>query len=683
MKDFLIEIGTEELPPKALRTLIHDFAEGMQSQLAEARIDHGLIHPYATPRRLALVIEGLAERQSDQTLQLKGPPVKVAFDGDGVAQPAATAFADKCGVPVAALEREITDKGEWLVFRKHEEGASTVSLLSGMLSEALLGMSIPRRMRWGSSPIEFVRPVHWVLALHGEALLDLIILGVRSGEASFGHRFMSDGAIRIRTPDQYEATLRERGYVIADLDKRRDLIVRGVEAAARAEGGSVVATEALYDEVAALVEWPEPIVGSFDERFLSLPREVITSTLSGHQRYFSIEGEDGSLLPRFITVANIASSDPRKVVDGNERVVRPRLSDAEFFWNTDLKQPLEDRRRALASVVYQKGLGSIADKVTRVEGLVAMLAHALGVDPADSLRAAALCKSDLVTGMVGEFPELQGIVGRYYALEQGETPAVAAAIEEHYLPRHANDALPGSIAGQIVAVADRLDTLAGLFVLNKKPSGNRDPFGLRRAALAVIRILLECRLDIDLEMLLQAAVAAQPKEADISEELENFVSDRLRGYVVDRGFSQEAFAAVAASEPRSLVDFLARLDAVRGFHEMPESTSLAAANKRIANILKKADVVSAGEVDEALLQDAAEKTLYAEIQRAVGDVRPLMDEKRYAEVLTRLASLRAPVDAFFDDVMVMADDAAIRSNRLTLLSRLRDMFLGVADISRL
>lgn len=685
MTDFLIEIGTEELPPKALKSLIKAFEQGVLDGLAGARLDCDGVVPFASPRRLALLIENLSDRQPDQTVTVKGPPVKVAFDDRGAAKPAAEAFAKKCGVSVDALARESTPKGEWLTFEKHEAGEPMLSLIGPLIEKALLDMPIPRRMRWGDSPIEFVRPVHWVLALYGKDTADIEILGVRAGNVTRGHRFMSDGPITIGSPDEYEKVLKDQGRVIASLEKRRARVVDGVEAAADAAGGIAIGSDALYDEVTALVEWPVAVTGAFEQRFLTLPREIITATLSGHQRYFSIEGADGSLLPEFITISNIDSSDPSKVSDGNERVVRPRLADAEFFWQTDLATTLEDRREKLGAVIYQQGLGTIADKVERTVAIADRLAAAVGVDGSTVRRAASLCKSDLVTGMVGEFPELQGVVGRYYAIENGESADVAIAIEEHYLPRHASDVLPESRAGRVLAVADRLDTLAGLFVAGKKPSGNRDPFGLRRAALAIIRILIERGLDLDLDEAVEHAISLQPTPAkgDAHDELMQFFKDRLRGYATDRDHSVEAFESVSVGTLTSLVDFERRLDAVSRFSDLDDADSLSAANKRIANILKKAETDESRAVDASLLNDDAEKALYTEVQSTAADVEPLLNAREYSAALTRMAALRPSVDAFFDDVMVMADDDAIRTNRLALLSELRGMFLKVADISRL
>ncbi len=685
MTDLLVEIGTEELPPKALRSLIDAFASGVETRLAEQRLSFDRVVPFASPRRLALKIDNLAERQPDREVEMKGPPVAIAFDDDGNPKPPATAFAKKCGVDVSELDRVATDKGEWLIHTASEAGQAMAELIGDIVESALLAMPIPRRMRWGDNDIEFVRPVHWVVMLYGDEIVDTEILGTSSGRETQGHRFHTEAPITVSSPSDYEAALEREGYVYADMGKRRQLVVDGVNEAATSAGGRIVDGESLYDEVNALVEWPVAVTGSFEDKFLELPREVVVSTLTGHQRYFPVENADGDLLPRFITVANLQSKQADLVIDGNERVIRPRLADAAFFWDSDRAKTLDARRESLASVVYQQGLGSVADKVERVTSIAASLATELSQDTDTVSRAAALCKCDLVTGMVGEFPDLQGIMGQYYATADGEDTTVATAIREHYQPRFSGDQLPASDAGRLLAIADRIDTLAGIFVLGKKPSGNRDPFGLRRAALGIVRILTECRLEIDLAALVARAVDAQPAsgEGDVATDLLDFITERLKGYVTDRGTPIERFDAVAATRPVTLPDFGRRLDAVNAFVELDEAESLAAANKRIANILKKVDAPAAATVDEALLGEAAEKDLYGHLKSATDTVAPLMADGDYAESLKSLAGLKEPVDRFFDDVMVMADDDAVRDNRIALLSELRRLFLGVADLSRL
>jgi len=687
--DFLVEIGTEELPPKALRSLMEAFGDNLTAAVDDARLARGDVHAYASPRRLAVLIESLAMRQEDRSVDLKGPPVKVAFDDDGNPKPAAIAFAKKCGVGVDELGRETTDKGEWLVHSAVEPGGLAGDLMPGLIEAVLGALPIPRRMRWGAGDIEFVRPVHWIVMLHGKDIVEAPIMGIPAGRASRGHRVHAPGPVDIASPALYLEVLEQDGRVIADFERRRDLVRDGVTAAATEAGGQVVDGESLYDEVAALVEWPVPLVGRFDEEYLALPRETVVSTLTGHQRYFPVANTAGELLPRFVTVANLESRDPGQVREGNERVIRPRLADAAFFWDSDRRTHLAARVPALAEVVYQRGLGSLHDKSGRVTALAEWLAGALDVNQATVARAALLAKCDLLTGMVGEFPELQGTMGRYYALADGEPEAVATAIGEHYQPRFAGDELPGSPAGQLLAVADKLDTLAGVFSIGKKPSGNRDPFGLRRSALGIVRILIERGLDIDLKATIAKAVSLQPPgKADapaLEDELYGFITERLRRYYLDRdaGLATETFDAVIARAPASLVDFDRRLAAVQAFMRLEQAASLAAANKRIANILRQAGDPQGLEVNPKLLTEDAEKSLYGVLESARETVAPMLAGRDYAAVLGELAGLRETVDRFFDDVMVMADDDAIKINRLALLGALRAMFLDVADISRL
>jgi glycyl-tRNA synthetase beta chain len=687
--DLLVEIGTEELPPKALRGLMDAFATNLGGAIDEARLEHGDVHAYASPRRLAVIVEKLAASQEDRRLSQKGPPVSVAYDDDGNPLPPATAFAKKCGVDVAELGRVKTDKGEWLAAETVEKGETSAALLPALIEQALADLPIPRRMRWGAGEAEFVRPIHWVVVLHGTEVIDGSVMGIACGNTTMGHRFHSRGPITISAPSAYLETLEREGRVIADFGVRRELVRKGVEASAIEAKGHIVDGESLYDEVAALVEWPVPVLGRFDEAFLELPREVVVSTLTGHQRYFPVADDSGALLPSFVTVANLESKEPDKVRDGNERVIRPRLADAAFFWDSDRRKALSTRREALREVVYQRGLGSLYDKSARTAEIASWVAERLGIDGSQAGRAAELCKCDLLTGMVGEFPDLQGTMGRYYAISDGETDAVATAIGEHYHPRFAGDALPETDEGRVVAMADKLDTLAGIFTIGKKPSGNRDPFGLRRAALGIIRLSIECRLDLDLKALIAKALELQPAGKEdpqvLSELLYTFISDRLRRYFLDRDpeLDTETFDAVLARQPASLVDFELRLHAVQAFLRLDEAQSLASANKRIANILRQAEVTETSDIDENLLEEGAERALYDALVSAEGTVRPLLEERDYTRALQALAALREPVDRFFDDVMVMADDTAVRSNRLALLAGLRALFLDVADISRL
>ena len=687
--DFLVEIGTEELPPKALRSLMDAFGEGLAAGINDARLSHGDVHTFASPRRLAVLVEKLAGSQDDRKIEQKGPPVSVAFDADDKPTPAATAFAAKCGVSVDELDRAQTDKGEWLTYASIEQGKAASELLPDIIERALAALPIPRRMRWGAGDAEFVRPVHWIVLLHGEDVIDASIMGIAAGRESCGHRFHSSGPISIASPGDYLGALEKDGYVIADFIRRRDMVRDGVEAAAERAGGHVVDGESLYDEVASLVEWPVPIVGGFEELYLDLPREVVVSTLTGHQRYFPVADDSGKLLPHFVTVANLESKDPEQVIEGNERVIRPRLADAAFFWDSDRKKALASREETLRDVVYQRGLGSVFDKSQRTGRIAGWLAGELDADTQTVERAASLAKCDLVTGMVGEFPDLQGIMGRYYAMAGGESDAVADAIAEHYQPRFAGDELPASEAGQILAVAEKLDTLAGVFSIGKKPSGNRDPFGLRRAALGIVRILIECGIDVDLKTLIAKAVEEQPQgkidNDELAADVYGFITERLRRYFLDRdsGLRTETFDAVMVRQPASLVDFDRRLAAVQTFARLDQAASLAAANKRIANILRKAGDPDGLEVRTKLLELEAELVLYNALNNSREKVGPMLEQRRYAEILNELADLRDPVDRFFEDVMVMADDEAVKNNRLALLGELRALFLDVADISRL
>ena len=688
-RDFLVEIGTEELPPKALRSLMEAFGENLEAGIDDLRLSHGDVHAWASPRRLTVYVEKLAASQDDRKVAQKGPPVSVAFDDDGQPKPAAIAFAKKCGVAVDELERVATDKGEWLVFNTVEEGRPAAELLPDVIERTLTSLPIPRRMRWGAGDAEFVRPVHWVVLLHGKDVIETSIMGIPTGRETRGHRFHSEGAITIGKPDAYLEALEQEGYVIADFERRREMIRDGVTEAAERVGGQIVDGESLYDEVAALVEWPVPIVGAFDEEYLDLPREAVVSTLTGHQRYFPVADDSDRLLPHFVTVANLESKDPEQVIEGNERVIRPRLADAAFFFDSDRKTSLAARQEGLRDVVYQRGLGSLFDKSQRVARLASWMAAQLDGDNEAVARAAALCKCDLLTGMVGEFPDLQGIMGRYYAMSDGEPDTVADAIAEQYQPRFAGDELPASSTGQILAVADKLDTLAGVFSIGKKPSGNRDPFGLRRAALGIVRVLVECGIDIDLKAMIARAVDEQPEgkfeAASLAADIYGFITDRLRRYFLDRdrGLRSETFAAVMAREPESLVDFDRRLAAVQTFARLEQAESLAAANKRIANILRQAGNPEGLAVNEKLLGLDAEKSLHNALANAREKVGPMLEHRRYAEILNELADLRDPVDRFFDDVMVMADEDDLRHNRLALLSELRALFLDVADISQL
>lgn len=693
--DFLVEIGTEELPPKSLRELELAFGAGIASRLADTGLGGQGLRSYATPRRLAVLAPGIRREQASQKIEKRGPPLKVAFDAAGRPTRAAIAFAEGCGTTVEALERIESPNGAWLVYRGESAGQRAAELLPAIVGEALAELPVARRMRWGARDFEFVRPVHWLLMMLGKDVVSCEILGLMAGRTTRGHRFLSGGPLELLAPADYVPLLRGAGCVLADFEERRECI-RGIALdAGRELGGETVIEPDVLDEVTALVEWPVAVTGRFDPAYLRLPEDVLIATLQGHQRYFPVRGGGGDLLPHFVTISNLPSREPEQVRRGNERVVRPRLSDAAFFWEQDLRTPLAARVPALAGIVFQKGLGTLADKSRRVATLGQLLAAGLGADAAAVERAAMLAKTDLLTDLVKEFPELQGRMGRHYALANGEPEAVALAIEEQYLPRHAGDRLAGSAVGQCLALADRLDTLAGIFALGKRPSGNKDPFALRRAALGIVRTLIEGQLDLELPQLLATAVGSQPpKVADhaaLAAELGNFIIDRLRAWYLDgqcpglpeAAITAEMFEAVRARAPASPLDFHARLLAVRAFAHMPEAQSLAVANKRIANILKGITESLPVYPDPALFDAEQEARLQDALVRILPLHRSSLASRDYAGALARLATLREPVDAFFDAVMVMTDDAAKRRNRLALLGRLRALFLDVADLSGL
>ncbi len=688
-RDLLIEIGTEELPPTALERLSHALRDRLAERLTEAGLDWSSLHSYATPRRLAVVCKDLLTKQPDRLVERRGPALKAAFDEHGRPTRAAEGFARSCGVSVEELDRLETDKGAWLAYRKVEPGRPTTELVPEAVAFALDRLPIPKRMRWGAGEAAFVRPVHWLVLMLGEELIEATLLDVESGRHTHGHRFHHPEALEITHAGDYAPLLESRGRVMPDFDARRRAIRAQVEQTAHALGGEALIDEALLDEVTALVEWPVALSGGFDPRFLKLPEEVLIASMQGHQKYFPVRGGDGTLLPHFITVANIDSRDPERIREGNERVIRPRLSDAEFFWRQDTARPLAERLDALKGIVFQRDLGSLYDKTLRVAAVARGIAEDLGIDPATVERAARLCKCDLVTEMVGEFPELQGIMGRYYALHDGEPAEVAQAIDEHYRPRQAVDDTATSPAGQTLAIADKLDTLAGIFAVGLIPKGDRDPYALRRAALGALRTYIERALRGDLLAHLRLACAqlegVVQTTDDLPERLYDFMMERLRAYYLEQGVLPDTFEAVLARRPTRPYDFHRRLEAVSAFRELPQAEALAAANKRIANILRQAEARGErpGEVDPAALVEAEETRLYHALGELEDEVRALSESGDYTAALTRLAALREPVDRFFDAVMVMAEDPRLRANRLALLNRLRALFLAVADVSRL
>jgi glycyl-tRNA synthetase beta chain len=685
-RDFLVEIGTEELPPKALLRLAESFAVGVREGLEKAGLAHGTVRRYATPRRLAVSVEALAIAQPDRVVERRGPALAAAFDEEGEPTQAALGFARSCGVDVETLDRLQTDKGAWLVHRKIEAGQPTPTLLPAIVERALGALPIPKRMRWASLRTEFVRPVHWVVLLFGDDVVPAEILGLQAGRATRGHRFHHPAPLHLAEPAAYLPLLETEGRVVADFEARREAIRAQVVEAAVGLGGRALLDEALVDEVTSLVEWPVALTGSFDTRFLEVPAEALISTMQDNQKYFPVVDAAGRLMPHFVTVANIESREPAQVRAGNERVIRPRLADAAFFWDQDRRRPLASRIDELKSVVFQERLGTLYDKSQRLATLARAIATRLDGEPELAERAAWLSRCDLVTSMVGEFPALQGVMGRYYAAHDREPHEVAQALDEQYQPRFAGDALPATGTGQVLALAERLDTLLGIFAVGQPPTGDKDPFGLRRAALGALRILIERGLDLDLERLLEEAADGFPREvaaADAIGQLYDFMMERLRGYYLESGIRPDVFEAVLARRPTRPVDFDRRVRAVTAFRALPAAESLAAANKRIRNILRQAEGLIPQAVDPARLVQPAEHRLAEEVAARAEEIAPLLERGAYTEALTRLADLREAVDRFFDEVMVMVEDERLRANRLALLTALSGLFLRVADLSRL
>ena len=686
---FLVEIGTEELPPKALKRLSQAFADGIEAGLKEAELSFGEVDIFAAPRRLAVRINDLQTKQADKTVEKKGPAKKAAFDAEGNPTKALEGFARSCGASVDQLQELETPKGIWMVYYQQVTGLSAADLLPEIVSQSLAKLPIPKRMRWGSSEVSFVRPVHWVVMMLDEAVVPATILGHQAGNQTYGHRFHAPEAISLAHPNEYEVVLKEKGFVMADFAERATHIFHAVTDIAKAHGGKAVIDEALSEEVTALNEWPVPIVGAFDEAFLEVPAEALISAMKGHQKYFHMVDAEGKLMPNFITLANIDSKNPDAVRDGNERVIRPRLSDAKFFWDQDRKQPLEAFLPRLKTVVFQQKLGTLLDKTERLESLSATIAKALKVEAVEVAlceRAAHLSKCDLMSEMVGEFPDLQGIMGRYYAQEQGEEASVAAAIDEQYQPRFAGDVVPQTVTGQVLAIADKLDTITGIYGIGQSPTGDKDPFGLRRAALGMMRVMIENELDLNLPELIGQSLALHPaveQSEELVNEIYDFIISRLRAYYAGLGISAEQFEAVRVCRPVSPVDFHARIAAVKAFATMPEAEALSAANKRIQNILKKVEGELPEQVNPELLTEAAEQALYEQLVSLQAQVAAELKQGDYTTAIRQMATLRAAVDQFFDEVMVMSEDENIRQNRLALLNTIHQLFSQVADISRL
>ncbi len=679
--DFLVELGTEELPPKALGKLSDAFRAGIEKGLKEAGLKHARVQAFAAPRRLAVLVEQLDTEQPDRSINLDGPPLQAAFDAEGEPTQAALGFARKCGVDLAEIDRS----GPKLRYSRSIPGQPTAELLPDIVETSLNELPIPKRMRWAARKEEFVRPTQWLVMLLGDQVVDCTILAQRAGRESRGHRFHSPGQVRISKPTSYLEDLRA-ARVIADFAERRELIAKRVEQLASEQNGTAIVPPALLDEVAALVEWPVPLVCSFEERFLEVPQEALITTMQDNQKYFCLLDVNGKLLPRFITVANIESKDPAQIVAGNEKVVRPRLTDAEFFFKQDKKQKLESFNERLKNVIFQAQLGTVYDKAVRVSQLAAFIAERTDGNPQWAARAGLLSKCDLATEMVGEFPEMQGIAGYYYALNDGEPQDVALALNEQYMPRGAGAELPSTRTGAILAVADKLDTLVGIFGIGMLPTGSKDPYALRRAALGILRILIEKQLDLDLVEAVRFSIGQfgkQVKADGLADQVLEFIFDRLRARYEDEGIEVASYLSVRAVQPGSALDFDQRVQAVQAFRTLPEAEALAAANKRVSNLLSKFEAKLPETVEPRWFDNATEFSLYSALQQAEQAVQPLAAARQYREALERLAHLRGPVDAFFEAVLVNAEDASVRANRYALLARLRGLFLGVADISAL
>jgi len=685
IRDLLVEIGTEELPPKPLQALSEAFKQGFEDQLQQHRLGFSRIEPFATPRRLALLVRELVTRQPDQEVTRTGPALQAAFDAQGQPTKAASGFARSCGVAVEELQQEETPKGSRLVFRQVRQGRNTRDLIVDMTARALETLPIPRRMRWGEQDAEFVRPVHWITIVFGEESVAGRLFGIDAGRLTRGHRFHAQApALPIPSASEYAQLLRTRGKVEPSFAIRQETIREQVQTLAEDAGGRAVMGEDLLDEVTALSEWPYAIIGAFDEGFLEMPPEVLIETMQKNQKYFPVVSPSGALLPHFITVSNIQSRDSAQIRAGNERVIRPRFSDAAFFWEQDLRQPLQDSGPKLEKVVFQERLGTLAGKSARLGQVSRQIAGLLGMDQALTARAAQLAKCDLVTQMVIEFPGLQGTMGRYYAQKAGEDPCVVSAMEEQYLPRHAGDELPQSDCGLVLAIADKLDTLVGIFAIGQRPTGDKDPYALRRAAIGLLRILIETPLPLDLKEILDFSAEALGDKVDakgLIEEIFEYCMERLKGYYSDRNIGTDVVDSVLAVNPRIPSDIHRRILAVEDFRALPEAATLAAANKRIRNILHKHAESTPERIDTGMLQDDAERRLEIKVRSLASEISPLYEAQDYEGALKTLAGLHDDIADFFDKVMVMTEQPDLRRNRLALLQSVETLFLKVADIS--
>ncbi|MFP1730180.1 glycine--tRNA ligase subunit beta [Lonsdalea quercina] len=683
-KTFLVEIGTEELPPKALRQLAQSFAANFSAELDAAGLTYQAVNWFASPRRLALKVTALSASQPDREVEKRGPAISQAFDASGQPTKAAEGWARGCGITVDQAERLTTDKGEWLLFRAQVKGQAAQTLLPGMVSVALGKLPIPKLMRWGNSDVQFVRPVHTVTMLLGDELIPGTVLGIESARTLRGHRFMGEAEFTIDNADHYPEILLERGKVVADYEARKAMIKRDAEQAAQKIGGKADLSESLLEEVASLVEWPVVLTATFEEKFLAVPAEALVYTMKGDQKYFPVYDDAGKLLPHFIFVANIESKDPQQIIAGNEKVVRPRLADAEFFFNTDRKKRLEDHLPRLETVLFQQQLGSLRDKTDRIQALAGWVAEQIGADVNHATRAGLLSKCDLMTNMVFEFTDTQGVMGMHYARHDGEDEDVAVALNEQYQPRFAGDDLPSSPVACALAIADKMDTLAGIFGIGQHPKGDKDPFALRRAALGALRIIVEKQLPLDLQTLTEEAVRLYGDKltnANVVDDVIEFMLGRFRAWYQEEGHTIDTIQAVLARRPTRPADFDARVKAVSHFRTLEQAVALAAANKRVSNILAKSTESLNDSVQASLLKEKEEIQLATYVTALNSKLAPWFAEGRYQEALVELAQLREPVDSFFDKVMVNAEEQEVRINRLTLLNELRNLFLKVADIS--
>ncbi|HHF3760291.1 TPA: glycine--tRNA ligase subunit beta [Haemophilus influenzae] len=682
-QNFLVEIGTEELPPKALKTLATSFADNVEAELNQAGLSFDKIEWFAAPRRLAVKVLNLSTQQPSKEIEKRGPAVSAAFDAEGKPTKAAEGWARGCGITVEQAERIATDKGEWLVHRAKIEGQPTKNLLNDIVANALAKLPIPKPMRWADKTVQFIRPVHTVTMLLGDELIEGEILGVASARTICGHRFLGEKEFEIQHADQYPQLLREKGSVVADFNERKAEILAKSQAKATALGGVADIEESLLEEVTSLVEYPNVLAAKFEERFLAVPAEALVYTMKGDQKYFPIYDKDGRLLPHFIFISNINPEDPTAIIEGNEKVVRPRLTDAEFFFKTDLKQKLVDRLPRLETVLFQQQLGTLKDKTDRIEQLAGEIAKQIGADEAKAKRAGLLSKCDLMTNMVFEFTDTQGVMGMHYARHDGEDEEVAVALNEQYMPRFAGDKLPKSLVASAVALADKFDTLTGIFGIGQAPKGSADPFALRRAALGALRIIVEKNLPLDLEDLVKKSAALfgdKLTNQNVVADVVDFMLGRFRAWYQDEGIAVDVIQAVLARRPTCPADFDARVRAVSHFRTLDSAEALAAANKRVSNILAKADA-AIGEINLTACVEPAEKALAEAVLALRTEVQPLIAQGDYTTVLDKLANLRVPVDSFFDNVMVNAEDPALRQNRLAILNTLQGLFLQVADIS--